>query len=352
VLAAVAVGVFSLVLVGCLPPSNPTGLQATSGSGTVQLSWTAPPDGNPTGYVVAYWRVDEPGTLGAQIVGGVEVSTSTYPWTAALLYSSVSDPFNAQFCGGSLVDPSWVLTAAHCVTDPTLAPNQVQVALGHDNLSSITPGDRIAVDQIVVRPDYDSVATKNDAALLHLAGPATTRTPVLLAHDPAHTPAGAGATIIGWGSTKENGGYPDHLRGANVTIVSAPGDPVCGNYGSAYQAASMLCAGVSGGGVDTCYGDSGGPLVVKPSVYELAGITSWGNGCGRKSYPGIYTRVTTYASWVDQYLGDPPELLTGITQTSRTVSGLASGGTYLFAVAAVNGAGTGPFGTPIVATAT
>jgi secreted trypsin-like serine protease len=89
---------------------------------------------------------------------------------------------------------------------------------------------------------------------------------------------------------------------------------------------------------------------VKPSTYELAGITSWGRGCGRVNFPGIYTRVTTYASWIDQQIGVPPVVITGVTQTSRTVTGLVAGGTYLFAVAATNPVGTGAFATPIVAT--
>jgi Trypsin len=240
--AALVVGV-----AGCIP-SQPINSTATPGTGSVSLSWAPPTIGTPvSSYVIAYWRVDEPNSLGAQIVGGGEASTSTYPWMAALLDSSVSDGFNAQFCGGSLIDPSWVLTAAHCVTDPDLTPSEVQVALGHDTLSSITPSDRLAVDEIIVHPDYDAATSDNDAALLHLAAPVTGNVPVLLAHDPAHTPAGAVATIVGWGSTRENGGYPDHLRGAYVNVLAAPEAPTCGNYGADFHAATMLCAGMVDG---------------------------------------------------------------------------------------------------------
>jgi secreted trypsin-like serine protease len=266
---------------------------------------------------VAHGQTPQP-----RVVGGSTTTISQYPWQAALVTSPSKMSGNAhlrQFCGGSLVTPSIVITAAHCVydTDPDcgpygtfpncggghdpggdgtskLDPGDVDAVLGRTTLSSTSTGVEDPSIDVSYDPSYDPNATSHDVAYLVLQSPSTQQTIQIAGPDEAAVWApGTVEDISGWGSTSEVGGTVDTLRAASVPIVS---DSTCGSpliYGSEFQPATMVCAGYLAGGVDTCYGDSGGPLEapLEGGGYRLVGITSWGYGCAEPNAPGVYTRI-------------------------------------------------------------
>lgn len=250
-----------------------------------------------------------------QIIGGREADPGAWPWQVALLNSEVDDGYYAQFCGGSLLAPNWVLTAAHCVSDRftgvVVDPSTIDVAVGRHVLSS-DAGQRIATLQIVRHPNYDSRTTDSDVALLRLAEAAVYTTTVAPVTPLSPTLASLAApaveaTVTGWGARNASGGdpnYADALYQVSVPIMeqstcSVAYDAVLGP-GSITD--NMICAGLEEGGRDSCFGDSGGPLVVPDGDdgWLQAGIVSWGIGCAQPGYPGVYTRVTQFYDWVEE----------------------------------------------------
>lgn len=237
----------------------------------------------------------------AAIRKGSPAVPEEWPFVVALLHPGTND-FRNQFCAGSLVAPTLVLTAAHCVVDEgrQIPARAVQVRPGGARLSA-GRGTRIRVAAIRQLSRYHGIGTGWDAAVLVLKQPATTATiRIATAADAPYTAAGVPSRIAGWGDlTDGRGRYPTQLFQAAVPIRS---DTLCRRLvGNLYTSASDLCAGVlRAGGPDTCEGDSGGPLIVAGPSGEpvLAGITSSGNGCGRPRSPGVYTRVSTLTGWL------------------------------------------------------
>lgn len=234
----------------------------------------------------------------ARIVGGENAADGAWPWVAALANRSVSDGFQAHFCGGSLIHPYWVLTAAHCVEDKTA--DELDVILNRLDLTS-SEGERIAVAQIIMHPTYNPATFEGDLALLRLETPsAIAPVGIPSAADVAKFAPGEEATIMGWGALLEDGGFPEILQIAEVPIVSnqvANDSPLLSGVSD-----TMLAAGFSEGGTDSCQGDSGGPLVVADGAGWLqAGVVSWGEGCARPQGYGIYTRVESFSGWISSH---------------------------------------------------
>lgn len=239
------------------------------------------------------------------IVGGSEADEGEYPWMAALYNGD--DPY-WQYCGGSLIAPDRVVTAAHCVEGllgidlvdqvvNTAQYGQYMVMLGSNSL--LAGGDEIPVLWIHVHPDYAQDGTP-DVAVLVLAEDAT-QAPIpwaTPADEPLYAP-GTRATVTGWGALSENGPYPDALREVEVPIVSD--DDCLEAYPFWLDPGTEVCAGYKQGGKDACYGDSGGPLMVPDGGgMLLVGIVSWGEGCARAGKPGVYAEVAAVSDWIGQ----------------------------------------------------
>jgi len=234
-----------------------------------------------------------PGTTGAgspaepYIVGGDSASTAEYPWVVALTTSSSE----AAYCGGALLTPDRVVTAAHCVSGYVLA--NIRVIAGRTDLRSDAGEERVVV-RAWIHPDYESPTEGADVAVLFLDRAVPYGTVPLQTHQEAYAP-GVPATVLGWGYTSENGPSSPALRSAEVPLVA---DSDCAATFQEFDRDEMVCAGATGGS-DACYGDSGGPLVADG---RLLGVVSWGSGCGRQGTPGVYTRLASYAAAIDAQL--------------------------------------------------
>jgi len=243
---------------------------------------------------------DETPTPEPRIVGGVEAAPGEIPWQVLVRPAG-------YLCGGSLVDASYVITAAHCVVNDAgapISPSQITIVAG-EYTRGASEGDEQtrSVSALYVHPSYDADTFDNDIALLRLASPVTLNARVAtiaLARDAALGDAGMTALVSGWGTTSSGGSTASTLRKVTMPIVS---NATCaGSYGSSITA-NMLCAGLAAGGVDSCQGDSGGPLAVQRNgSWYLAGVVSWGNECAAPAYYGVYTRVSRFISWLDGYL--------------------------------------------------
>jgi secreted trypsin-like serine protease len=225
------------------------------------------------------------------IVGGESTDTAGYPWMVALTTSASE----SAYCGGALVAPDRVVTAAHCVSG--YLPSSVRVLAGRADLRG-SEGEERSVLRAWVDPDYRSPTDGADVAVLTLDRSVPYETLPLETSQSAY-PAGRAATVLGWGYTSEGGPSSPTLRRADLPLVA---DSDCAATFREFRSPAMVCAGNRAGGVDACYGDSGGPLVAGG---RLIGITSWGSGCARARTPGVFVRVATYAAVIEEHLGSP-----------------------------------------------
>ncbi|XP_058839014.1 transmembrane protease serine 9-like [Topomyia yanbarensis] len=237
----------------------------------------------------------------SRIVGGIKADINEFPWMAMLLYRGTF------YCGGSLISDRYVLTAAHCVLN--FKPNQITVKVFDPKKSAMVPR---AVEKLYGNERFSLDTFNNDIALVKLQSALDVKDQFVTVclPTPGKNFGGLEGMVTGWGKLS-NGSLSHTLQQVKVPIMT---NQQCKK--SAYRASritdNMMCAGYSDGGRDACQGDSGGPLQVgDASEREIVGIVSWGEGCAKPNYPGVYTRVNRYLQWIknnakDGCLCDPP----------------------------------------------
>ena len=252
----------------------------------------------------------------APIIGGEPVAITEVPWQVGLIGAKGGPTlWQAQFCGGTVLNARWVVTAAHCLVDDNgkvTKPKAIKIIAGVDDLDVPRGTNEHRVSSIVVSPGYDGGV--HDIALIQISDsfdlsfgidPAS----LPLALDGDDVPAlDTDIIVSGWGEWEAYGAreYPTMLQKATLDVLAAPLADDCGEYLlSAWNYRYEMCVGVEEGGRDTCQGDSGGPYVATldgdgdgTPEPTLVGVTSWGDGCAGADYPGFATRVSAYVDWI------------------------------------------------------
>jgi secreted trypsin-like serine protease len=237
-----------------------------------------------------------PGTS-TKIVGGIEARQGEFPWQVSVRRRS-SD---SHFCGGSIINANWVVTAAHCLVGESAG--QVSIVVGEHDSGAIS-GVRVShnVDSIFVHPDYSARTSENDVSVVKTSDAIDFNDNV----QPICSPQQGNDYVYyksqcsGWG-TVNSGGIccPDVLRYVTLNVTTNAFCDAVYTTNTIYP--DMICATDNTGmnERDSCQGDSGGPLSVKSAggVFSLIGIVSWGIGCA-SGYPGVYSRVTYNADWI------------------------------------------------------
>lgn len=249
--------------------------------------------------------IQSPDAFGqAKIVGGTKAGDGDYPWMVALAEKSGRPLFNRQFCGGSLISPDWVLTAAHCMEGEV--PWGIEVVVGFTDLNDASTAEVRGVRGIFIHPGYADVEGDllNDVALILLESPINTITPVAYSRSVAPVPVGDPVRAIGWGDTQSSPRFPTELQmvDLNLAAISTARRVYASNRLDNRHLAAIAP------GKDTCGGDSGGPLFDLDGDMgdPLAiGITSFGLNCAQKGVPGIYANVGNYVAWIDAFLAEP-----------------------------------------------
>ncbi|MGR9356647.1 trypsin-like serine protease [Rhizobium leguminosarum] len=298
---------------------------------------------------LAQQDTDFAGEDGGRVIGGQAAKKGEWPWQVKIL---APDPEQrgrfGGHCGGSLIAPRWILTAAHCVTSgrsgkQDLFARDLLIVEGKSKIDKVIAVDGpdkpgLAVEDVIIHEDFDRKVFANDIALIKLGEPAKSKPAILAsASDDEVEAAGHPAVVTGWGYTKADHGWDDKYLPTELQEVELPIVPR-EDCRAAYRDSSMrmnpidernVCAGYAEGGKDACQGDSGGPLVAQrpDKRWIQLGIVSWGAGCAEAEHYGVYTRVAAFRDWIAAKTdGDVPNV-EGPAADDQVASTTTGGGT-------------------------
>ncbi|RHY99911.1 hypothetical protein DYB35_011760 [Aphanomyces astaci] len=244
-------------------------------------------------------------TAQLRIIGGKEADVGKHLYVTGLRSSASG----ITTCGGSLIAPNVVLTAAHCVKGSVN-----YVAIGSHNNSGTMDGEQIKVKQAIKHPKYNGVTYSNDFAALILERDSTYPA-VEVSFDTVA--AGTPTVVRGWGSTSPGGSMSKVLKEVRVDMVN---QEQCNKWMSNRVETNMLCCGGKEG-EDSCQGDSGGPLTAEIGGSEkLVGVVSWGLKCAEKNKPGVYSRISKARDFIEPYLKNSPTSAPGPTKPTTMPS--------------------------------
>ncbi|XP_077965989.1 uncharacterized protein LOC120335342 isoform X2 [Styela clava] len=235
-----------------------------------------------------------------RIVGGMDADIESWPWQVSIEKSQDKE----HFCGGALISNRFILTAAHCLVAKKKA--DIRIKLGLNHLTETENTQSFNASRVFMHPRYDAQTYDFDIALIEIDGNATLsdRTRKICLPPSSHIfHEGQSCWITGWGTTSVRGRRSETLQEARVELMT---NDQCNRprWYAGKITPRMICAGDSNGSVDSCQGDSGGPLVCQErgGKWFVAGIVSWGNGCGVAYKPGVYTRMTEMIHWVEDIM--------------------------------------------------
>ncbi|KAG8247486.1 hypothetical protein J6590_059921 [Homalodisca vitripennis] len=241
-----------------------------------------------------------------RIVGGQDAAQGEFPWLVSLTRSG------GHFCGGTIVNSRWVLTAAHCLCRDELGISSLRVTLGEHDLRQRGEHD-LPVSRVILHPRFRCGQYGDDIALVELGSEVPWSVGVLPACFPLPGVAlghQADVMVAGWGWTEESsskGIRSNVLQKVNLSVVE---NAQCRDWyrsqGKKLEIRdTQMCAGLEQGGKDACWADSGGPLMSGDARgVTVVGVVSTGIGCARPRLPGLYTRVSEFLPWISASIGD------------------------------------------------
>jgi len=268
-----------------------------------------------------------------KIIGGRDAASGAWPAMVSLSEHGSSNYYSSHECGGTLIGKKWVVTAAHCIEDCLLrATNSgvvvecsylpsnpmntsvYQVVLNaHDLTSNTEAFEVLRSKRVIIHPVWhDAVSNREkddplpyeggyDIALIELESESAQQPRAV--YGGSNSLDGMTSTLIGWGLTDTaDNNISSVQQEVDVPIIS---NATCEKSYPGRIHYNQLCAGYAAGGKDSCVGDSGGPLMVQMNNTSLlAGVVSWGKGCAEPDYYGINTRISSFTSWIGQYVAD------------------------------------------------
>ncbi|XP_068103317.1 transmembrane protease serine 9-like [Hyperolius riggenbachi] len=264
--------------------------------------------------------------VSSRIVGGTNAADGQWPWQIALYYSG------SFLCGGSLIAPQWIMSAAHCFQGRYMAYYTVYLGLHQLNVDSSHTVSR-TLTRVIINSKYNSVGSLGDISLAQLSSPVNYTDyimPICLPSSSVTFPCGLDCWITGWGTTSSGGQTPVNgiLQEVMTPLIDYSTCDSMYHIGSTESASTVIvqsdkiCSGYKNGGKDSCQGDSGGPLVCKVGgVWYEVGVVSWGEGCAASNRPGVYTLVTAYQAWINSYVPVTFYSVTNITTPTQTCGG-------------------------------
>lgn len=234
-----------------------------------------------------------------KIVGGQPTTIEEHPHQISLRMEG------RHICGGSIISPTRILTAAHCV-QPGAAPEIYSILAGTSNRTDVANGQLRQITHFARHPNYDTNTKVNDVAIMQFQTPlefSNNTRAIALPPQNESTADEANVTVTGWGLLEwgSQEPLPIILRVVAKPVVS---NERCNVPYEGRITPEMLCAGVEEGGRDACQGDSGGPLVFGGVLH---GVVSWGRGCALPNFPGVYARVSQYTTWIQNFEFEPTQ---------------------------------------------